>query len=201
MAVVGALALVAGCSKKKEGESVPAAGTSAAKGTEITASGSNTTEKVGPETGGKQLGGEAVKLNKLEIGGSGFEGQYNEALDSWTYEKWEPQKDGTNDNVVRFYIDEWNDDWPKDVETFATKLGEKNFLDMGYTWPKIASKTPFEGGWVVTGESSDGTETETAFAVRIDKVNALCRGTVKKTAKDVAKTTQDAIDACKGATL
>ena len=57
----------------------------------------------------------------MKFGGSGFEAEYNEALDSWKYEKWEPQKDGTNDNVVRIYVDGWNgDDWPTDVEQFAT---------------------------------------------------------------------------------
>ncbi len=126
---VGLLALAASCSKKKEGEGAGSAAKPAQ--TEITASGSNTTEKVGLDTGGKALGGEKIKLNKLKFGGTGFEGEYNEALDSWKYEKWEPQKDGTNDNVVRIYVDTWNnDDWPKDVEGFATKLGTPDFLDM-----------------------------------------------------------------------
>ena len=202
---VGVLALAASCSKKKEGEGAEtaAAGGSAAKPTTaITESGSNTTAKVGLDTGGKALGGEAVKLNKLKFGGAGFEGEYNEALDSWKYEKWEPQKDGTNDNVVRVYIDGWNnDDWPKDVEGFATKLGTPDFLDMGSKWPKIESKTPFEGGWVIQGETNDGTDTEKAFVVRVDKHNILCRGYIKDTAKDKAKTATEAIEACKTASM
>jgi len=197
---VGVLALSAGCSKKKEGEGAAGAGGSAAK-TAITESGSNTTTKVGLDTGGKALGGEKVKLNKLKMGGTGFDGEYNEALDSWTYEKWEPQKDGTNENVVRIYVDGWQDDeWPKDADGFATKLGEPNFLDAGSKWPKIDAKTPFEGGWVITGETNDGTDTETAFAVRVDKPGVLCRGYVKNTAKDKAKTLAESIEACKGIT-
>lgn len=199
---VGTLALV-GCGGKKDdkGGGAAAGGSAAAKGTEITKSGDNTTEKVGLDTGGKALGGEKVKLNKLKFGGTGFDGQYNEALDSWTYEKWEPQKDGTNDNVVRIYVDGWNtDDWPADVEGFATKLGTPDFLDMGSKWPKIEKKEPFAGGWVITGETNDGTDTETAFAVRLDKPGVLCRGYVKKSAKDKAKTLQESIDACKGIT-
>ncbi len=196
---VGAFVVSAGCSKKKEGD----AGGGAAKTapTPITETGSNTTAKVGLDTGGKAIGGEKVKLNKLKLGGTGYDGEYNEALDSWTYEKYEPQKDGTNDNVVRMYVDGWQDEWPKDVATFATKLGEPNFLDAGSKWPKIASSTPFAGGWVIEGETNDGTDTETAFAVRVDKANVLCRGYVKKAAKDKAKTLAESIEACKAASM
>ena len=198
---VGTLAL-AGCSKKKEGPG-EAAGGSAAKPatTDITKSGDNTTAKVGLDTGGKALGGEAVKLNKLKFGGTKFEGEYNEALDSWKYEKWEPQKDGTNDNVVVIYVDGWQEEWPVDVEAFATKLGEANFLDAGSKWPKIDTKTPHAGGWAITGETHDGDETETAFAVRMEKPAVLCRGYVKKTAKDKAKSLADAVEACKGVSM
>jgi hypothetical protein len=195
---VGLLALGGACSKKDE----KAGGGEATKPTEITKSGDNTTEKVGLDTGGKALGGEKVKLNKLKLGGSGFEGEYNEALDSWKHEKWEPQKDGTNDNVVRIYVDGWNtDDWPTDVEQFATKLGTADFLDFGSKWPKIDAKTPFAGGWVITGEVNDGTDQETAFAVRLEKPAVLCRGYVKNTAKDKAKTLAESIEACKGITI
>lgn len=197
---VTALAL-AGCSKSKAKDEGAAAG-SAAKGTatDITKSGDNTTAKVGLDTGGKALGGEKVKLNKIKFGGTGFDGEYNEALDSWKYEKWEPQKDGTNDNVVTIYVDGWQEEWPNDVEGFATKLGTPDFLDMGSKWPKIDAKTPHAGGWVITGEVNDGTDQDTAFAVRVDKPGILCRGYVKKTAKDKAKTLAESIEACKGIT-
>lgn len=192
------LALGSACSKKAE----EVKGGDPAKGTEITKSGANSTTKVGLDTGGKALGGEKVKLNKLKLGGTGFEGEYNEALDSWKFEKWEPQADGTNDNVVRIYVDGWNsDDWPTDVEQFATKLGTPDFLDFGSKWPKIDAKTPFAGGWAITGEVNDGTDQETALAVRVDKPGVLCRGYIKKTAKDKAKTLAESIDACKGITL
>jgi hypothetical protein len=194
---VAALALSA-CSKKNE----EAGGTAAKPApTEITTSDDNTTAKVGLDTGGKALGGDAVKLNKLKFGGKGYEGEYNEALDSWKYEKWEAQKDGTNDNVVTIYIEGWQDDRPTDVEGFATKLGQPDFIDMGSKWPKIDAKTPFEGGWVITGESHDGDESLTAFAVRLDKPGVLCRGYVKSTAKNKAATVTEAVEACKAVTI
>lgn len=167
----------------------------------IETSGDNTAKKVGLDTGGKALGGDPVKLGALKFGGSGFEGEFNEALDSWTFEKWEPQEGGGNDNVVRLYVDGWNSDWPADMEAFATKLGEPDFLDYGYKWPTIESKTAFEGGWVITGETSDEEDTEKSFAVQLSKLRILCRGSVKASAKDVEASRNDAIEACKAATL
>lgn len=164
-------------------------------------SGDNTATKVGLDTGGKSLGGEPVKLNKLKFGGSGFDGEFNEALDSWTFEKWEPQADGTNDNVVTIYVGAWQGEWPADMDGFAKKLGEKDFLDYGSSWPKIDSKEAFADGWVIKGDWADDEDTEKAFAVQLTKHRVLCRGTVKAKAKDVEKTRAESIEACKGATL
>lgn len=201
-----ALTTTFACSKDdKEGKTDKPA-TSAAKPTTAapttpTTSGDNTATKVGLDTGGKSLGGEPVKLSGLKFGGTGFEGEFNEALDSWTFEKWEPQKGGGNDNVVRLYVDGWNSDWPADMEAFATKLGEADFLDFGYKWPTIAAKTAFEGGWIITGESSDGEDTEQSFAVQLTKHRILCRGSVKASAKNIEASRTEAIEACKAATL
>lgn len=193
------LALMAplGCSKKDEGKSEA---TEAAKPAPNT-SGDNTATKVGLETGGKALGGEPVKLSGLKFGGSGYDGEFNEALDSWKFEKWEPQSDGTNSNVVTIYVDGWSSEWPADMDAFATKLGEANFLDFGSKWPKIDKKEAFDGGWVITGEWSDEEDTEQAFAVQLTKARILCRGTVKKEAADAAKSVAEGVAACKAATI
>jgi len=199
-----ALTTAFACSKDdKESKPEPAAKTAADTATAgtPTKSGDNTAQKVGLDTGGKSLGGEPVKLNALQFGGTGFDGDFNEALDSWTFEKWEPQKGGGNDMAVRIYVDGWDSEWPADVEGFATKLGEPDFLDAGSKWPKIEAKTAFEGGWVITGETNDGEDTETAFAVQLTKLRILCRGYVKPAAKDIAASRLDAIEACKTATL
>ncbi len=199
-----ALTTAFACSKDDKKEKAP---TSAAKPsgegtpTTPTTSGDNSAKKVGLDTGGKSLGGDPVKLSALKFGGSGFEGEFNEALDSWTFEKWEPQKGGGNENVVRIYVDEWDSEWPADMEAFATKLGEPDFLDFGSKWPTIATKTAFEGGWLITGETSDDEDTEKAFAVQLTKLRILCRGSVKATAKDIEATRTEAIEACKASTL
>ncbi len=164
-------------------------------------SGDNTATKVGLDTGGKSLGGEAVKLNSLKFGGSGFDGEFNEALDSWTFEKWEAQDDDTNMNVTTLYVSAWQSEWPGDMEAFAGKLGEADFLDFGSKWPTITSKTAFEGGWVITGDWSDGEDTEKAFAVQLTSSKILCRGGVKASAKDIEKSRTEAIEACKAAKL
>jgi hypothetical protein len=200
------LATMLGCGKDKaenktEPTAAPTTGAKSAPGDMPATSGDNTATKVGLDTNGKSLGGDPVKLKELKFGGSGYDGEFNEALDSWKFEKWEPQPDETNDNVVVIYIDGWQDGWPADVEGFATKLGEKDFLDFGSSWPVITSKTPFEGGWVITGDWSDGEDTEKAFAVQLTKLRVLCRGTVKPTAKDAEKSRTEAVEACKSSTL
>jgi hypothetical protein len=199
-----ALTTAFACSKDEKAGKAEQAAKPAASATATptpTKSGDNSAVKVGLDTGGKSLGGDPVQLSGLKFGGSGFEGEFNEALDSWTFEKWEPQKDGGNDNVVRLYIDAWDSEWPVDVEGFATKLGEPDFLDFGSKWPTIEAKTAFEGGWVITGETSDDEDTEKAFAVQLTKLRILCRGSVKATAKDIAASRTEAIEACKAATL
>ncbi len=189
------------CSKdsdKKEEAPVSASKSAAA---ELTKSGENEATKVGLDTGGKSLGGDATRLPKLQFGGEGFDGEYNEALDSWHFEKWEPQADDTNDNVVSIYLDTFDSDWPKEMEAFATKLGESGFLDFGSKWTKVDTKAASDSGWVLTGEWSDGDDTEASLAVYSSTTNTLCRGTVKKTAKDQAASVKDAIAACQAAKL
>ncbi len=205
--LIPALVLVTAVACSKDKEKSESKGEQSAKTTapaptaQPSKVGDNTVQKVGLDTGGKSLGGEPVKLSGLKFGGEGFEGEFNEALDSWKFEKWEPQKGGGNDNVVTLYIDAWQDEWPADMEAFATKLGEENFLDYGYKWPTIATKEAFEGGWVIAGETTDGEDTEKSFAVQHTKLRILCRGTVKPTAKDVEASRKEAIEACKAASI
>lgn len=165
--------------------------------------GANTATKVGLDTGGKSLGGEPVKLNALKFGGEGFDAEYNEALDSWTVEKWKPNADGGNDMVIRIYVDGWNsDDWPVEHAAFAEKLKTPDFLDMGSKWTEATAEA-FEGGWVIMGVNDDGEDQEMAFALRHDKLNALCRGYVKTDVPeaDRAAVRDDAIAACKASSL
>ncbi|PKN53913.1 MAG: hypothetical protein CVU56_29320 [Deltaproteobacteria bacterium HGW-Deltaproteobacteria-14] len=161
----------------------------------------NTTAKVGLDTGGVALGGEKVKLNAMKFGGTGFDTEYNEALDSWTAEKWTPNEDGGNDMTIRVYVYGWDSEWPTDAAAFAEKLKTKDYLDMGSVWT-VEKSEAFEGGWVVLGSSNDGEDNELAFAVRLDK-GLLCRGYVQIDVPEAnrAAVRDDAIAACKGITL
>ena len=203
LALLIALPAAACGGKKDDKPTEPAPAADEAKADEAKADeAGNTTAKVGLDTGGKTIGGEKVALDKMTFGGSGFDAEFNEALDSWTVEKWVPNEDGGNDMVVRVYVDAWNEDWPADHAAFGEKLKTKDFLDMGSSWTVDKSEA-FEGGWVVMGASSDGEDTEMAFAVRIDKANALCRGYVQVDVPEDkrAEVRDDAIAGCKGITL
>jgi predicted outer membrane protein len=202
-----AILLAAGaCSKSdKQNDQAPAEAAKTVEGTAPSAAapqaGANTATKVGLDTGGKALGGDATRLQKLKFGGAGFDAEYNEALDGWHIEKWEAQDDGMNDNVVSIYLDNFDSEWPNEMEAFATKLQTPDFLDFGSKWTKITKKTASDTGWVVTGEWSDGEDTEAAFAVYSAANATLCRGTVKASAKDPAASVSDAIAACQASTL
>ena len=200
------LLAAAACSKDDKPSEAPSAAKISAVPTAsdplpAPAAGSNTVAKVGLDTGGKALGGDATRLQALAFGGSGFEGDYNEALDSWHLEKWEAQDDGMNDNVVSIYVDNFDSEWPKDMEAFATQLQTPDFLDYGSKWISVAEKTESDAGWTLRGEWSDDEDTEAAFAVYSAADNTLCRGTVKASAKDQAASVADAIAACQAATL
>ena len=102
---------------------------------------------------------------------------------------------------MRIYVTQWNADHPADVDGFAVKLQEKDFLDFGSKWTKVDKKEAFDAGWVITGEWSDGEDTEKVFAVQLTKMKTLCRGYVKAKAKNQAASHADGIAACKGAKL
>lgn len=147
-----------------------------------------------------------VALNTVKFGGEGYDAEYNETMSSWKIEKYvadTDEADGPKTMIVRLYLDQWNvDEWPTDSTAFGEKLIVKDFLDSGSTW--TADKTEaFDGGWIITGTSNDGEETEHAFAVRLDKLNALCRGYIQNEVAeaDRAAVLTDAIEACKTAMI
>ncbi len=52
-----------------------------------------------------------VAMDQLKLkAAKGWEGEFNKAMSSWTYEKYIPAGDGTNDLGGRFYIDAWDTD-------------------------------------------------------------------------------------------
>ena len=199
--VACALALSLACCQKTGSEPEQKAGGEQAKRAEPAAKNVIPTKKVGLETGGKTLGGGKVKLNAVKMQGKGYDGEYNEALDSWKFEKWVPNAEGGNDNVVRIYLDAF-DDRTTNMDRFAKKLQEKDFLDFGSVWTKVDKKESLDIGWVITGDNYDGEDTEKVFAVRINAINALCRGYIKHDAPgDHDKLRQEGIAACQTAKI
>jgi hypothetical protein len=131
-----------------------------------------------------------LKLKAAE----GWEGEFNKAMASWTYEKYVPAGDGTNDLGGRFYVDEWDSDMPNTAAAYAENLKTKEgFQDMGYIWTEAETKD-IPGGWVVLGKCIDKSDKEAkpelAFVANIG--GCSCRGSGFKT----DELRQEAIAAC-----
>lgn len=126
----------------------------------------------------------------------GWEGEYNAALESWTFEKYTPAGDGTNE-PNRFYVQKRSDE-PTEVEAFAGKLqADDNFLNMGYKYIKVDKKEAVDGGWLILGVEKDMGDEEDkgnpGFVMKRDAQDILCHGSVFRT--DALRT--EAVEACK----
>ncbi len=124
-----------------------------------------------------------VAMDQLKLkAAKGWEGEFNKAMSSWTYEKYIPAGDGTNDLGGRFYIDAWDTDMPAKAADYAKKLKtKKGFQDMGYIWTKAETKD-IPGGWMISGVSIDKSDKEAkpeeAFVMNIG--GCSCRGSTFK---------------------
>jgi|GEM_PF-1872946 len=198
----------AGAAAKPEELAAAAEAATAAAAAEIAAAAvtAEAAAKLAAEAAAAAVVGAAVNLTTMKFGGEKFDAEYNEALSSWTIEKYVPDttdEDGGNTKIVQIYVNMWDtENWPTDANAFAEKLKVKDFMDMGSTW-SIDKTELFEGGWVLTGSSNDGEDTEVAFAVRHDKLNALCRGYVQTDVVEAnrAAVLTEAIEACKTAII
>jgi hypothetical protein len=136
-----------------------------------------------------------VVMDQLKLRATdGWEGEFNKAMASWTYEKYVPAGDGTNDLGGRFYVDEWNSDMPSAAAAYADKLKTKQgFQDMGYIWTKAETKD-IPGGWLILGKCLDKSakevKPELAFVANIS--GCSCRGSGFKN----DKLRDEAIAAC-----
>lgn len=126
-----------------------------------------------------------------------WEGEFNQAMEDWTFEKYTPGPDGTN-QPNRFYLSKFPDDRPRDVEAYAKALQtDKNFQDMGSLYTAVAAKEKLPAGWLITGTQKDMGDAEDkgspAFVLYREDLGLYCRGSVFKTEALRA----EAIEACK----
>ncbi len=159
------------CGEKKSGGEATKASTTPAKAETV-----KTEPKAEPVKAEEPKAAEPAKpaadMSKLTLADKkGWEGEYNAALTSWTFEKYTPAKDGTNE-PNRFYLDVLPDDAPKTVEEYATKLQEKDWQDFGYKYSEIKAKTALPNGFLITGlvqDMSDATaKPEAGFVLVFD---------------------------------
>lgn len=140
----------------------------------------------------------AVTMKSLKMTpAQGWEGEFNQALESWTYEKYTPGKDGTNE-PNRFYVDKFPEDRPAEVEVYADKLQkDPNFQDMGSLFTSVTAKEQLPNGWLIAGVQKDMSDKDDkgapAFVLLRKDLNVYCRGGVFKSEALRA----EAIEACK----
>ena len=138
-----------------------------------------------------------VEMKNLKVVAAGWEGEFNATLEGWTYEKYTPGKDGTNE-PNRFYLDKFPEDRPTDAEGYAAKLkSDPNFQDMGSLFISVASTDKLPNGWLVTGVQKDMGDKDDkgspAFVLYRADLNVYCRGSVFKS--EALRT--EAIEGCK----
>jgi hypothetical protein len=126
-----------------------------------------------------------------------WEGTFNPALEDWTFEKYTPGKDGTNE-PNRFYLSKFPDDRPKEVEAYAKALQtDQNFQDMGSLFTAVASKEKLPAGWLILGTQKAMGDAEDkgapAFVLYRADLEVYCRGSVFKSEALRA----EAVEACK----
>lgn len=154
-------------------------------------------KKEAPKPAAKKADWSAMKVSAPE----GWEGEYNKALESWTFEKYTPAGDGTN-SPNRFYAGEIDSDAPTEAAAYADKLQkDKMFQDFGYVYSKVDTAEKAGDGWLILGEVTDTNDKdakpEPGFVMFRDVggVRLLCRGSTFQK----PELRKEAIAACKSA--
>jgi hypothetical protein len=107
--------------------------------------------------------GEPLDMKALKVKApekiKGWEGEYNENLKSWTYEKYIEVEGDDIRKPNRFYVDVMPDDVPTKAKEYAEKLKTKNFQDFGYVYTEVSEATDDkEGGFLIQGLMKDHTD-------------------------------------------
>jgi len=189
---LAALSLVLGACDKKVSDESEATSAGATKAPKSTAPTAPTPPKPPAPPTPKKVDMKAMKVEAT----AGWEGEYNAALESWTFEKYTPAGDGTNE-PNRFYVQKRADE-PADVEAFAAKLrNDDGFLNMGYKYIKVDKKEKINGGWLILGVEKDMGDKEDkgspGFVMLRSAHGVLCHGSVFRS----GPLRDEAVEACK----
>jgi hypothetical protein len=79
-----------------------------------------------------------------------WSGSYNEALESWTFQKYTAAADGT-DQISTFYIDNVSDGNPGSFNDYTKNLKKKDWLDLLSVWTVISTSEKLPDGFLFTG--------------------------------------------------
>jgi hypothetical protein len=89
-----------------------------------------------------------------------WEGEYNKALKSWTYEKYIEVKGDDARKPNRVYVDVLPEDAPTKMKDYADKLKKNDFQDYGFVYTEITEQTEVDGGFLIKGLVKDHTDKE-----------------------------------------
>lgn len=149
--------------------------------------------------------GEALDMKTLKVKApkeiTGWEGEYNENLKSWTYEKYIEVSGEDTRKPNRFYVDVLPEDAPKKAKEYAEKLKTKDFQDFSYIYTEVTEANDLkDGGFLVKGMVKDYTDKEAkaepgfVFVKKIGdtlvrvKSGTLVNDDMRKEAIELAKT-------------
>lgn len=91
----------------------------------------------------------AIDLTKIQTSFKDWDGSFNEALGSWTFQKYWDEETST------FYIDAVSDGDVGTANDYAKNLTKKDWLDFTYVWTEITSQEKLADGFLLIGKSVD----------------------------------------------
>ncbi len=141
-----------------------------------------------------------IDFKNIKTKWKGWQATFNKFLQDWKFEKYtlvpNDPFEGKEDNI--FYVTDLSNK-PKNINMFANKLLEKDWLDYTYKWTNIEKKIKLKDGFIITGNVVDYTDKknkpEKSFiAVRFFKnKNILCKSSIMRNDKLL----NEAIEFCK----
>ncbi|MEZ0229210.1 MAG: hypothetical protein ACAI25_11345 [Planctomycetota bacterium] len=100
--------------------------------------------------------GDELDMSTLKVKApKDWEGEYNKALKSWTYEKYIEVKGDDVRKPNRVYVDILPDDAPTKMKDYADSLKKKDFQDFNFVYTEVTEQTEVDGGFLIKGLVKD----------------------------------------------
>lgn len=94
----------------------------------------------------------AIDITKIPSSFKDWEGQYNEMLESWTFQNY-AGADSDSFEQSTFYVDKVSDADAGSFNDYSKNLKKKDWLDLTFVWKEISSNEKLADGFVFIGKS------------------------------------------------